>query len=111
MMLTKKKRLTRIQFDSAFSKGRRIHSPLLQVIVAQSHSFHGAVVVGKKVYKKAVDRNTLRRQLYAIVYQFSKSNNVTTKTFITITKPAITKATKQEIRSELEHALTTAFKQ
>jgi ribonuclease P protein component len=109
-MLKKKERLTRAEFDAAFAAGKRVHSPLLQVIVAPSPSFHGAVVVGKKVYKKAVDRNKLRRQLYAIVYQFSKKDGVLAKTFITITKPAITKAAPALIRTELETALKVALK-
>lgn len=109
-MLKRKERLTRAEFDTVFVAGKRVHSPLLQVIVAPSTSFHGAVVVGKKVYKKAVDRNKLRRQLYALVYQFSKNNNVTTKTFITITKPAIIKVSKEEVKEELETALTVAIK-
>jgi ribonuclease P protein component len=109
-MLKKKERLTRAEFDTAFAAGKRVHSPLLQVIVAPSPSFHGAVVVGKKVYKKAVDRNKLRRQLYATVYLFSKKEGVVTKTFITITKPAIINATPTEIRAALETALTAAVK-
>lgn len=109
-MLKKKERLTRAEFDTAFAAGKRVHSPLLQVIVAQSPSFHGAVVVGKKVYKKAVDRNKLRRQLYATVYQFSKKNALTAKTFITIAKPAVAKAPIGEARTALEAALTAALK-
>ncbi len=68
-MLKKKERLTRKEFDRFFSIGKRLHSPYLQLIYAENDTFHGAVVVGKKVAKKAVDRNTLRRRLYAQVYR------------------------------------------
>jgi ribonuclease P protein component len=67
-MLKKAERLTRTEFDQFFSTGKRLHSPYLQLIYAPHDTFHGSVVVGKKVAKKAVDRNTLRRRLYAQVY-------------------------------------------
>jgi ribonuclease P protein component len=67
-MLKKTERLTRKEFDQFFSTGKRLHSPYLQLIYAPHDTFHGSVVVGKKVAKKAIDRNTLRRRLYAQVY-------------------------------------------
>lgn len=92
-MLKKKERLTRKQFDKVFSVGKRIHTPYIQIIIAESDSFHGAVVVPKKVYKKAVDRNALRRKLYAALYEAYKKNNIQ-KTLILIVKPTITTVSK-----------------
>lgn len=108
-MLSKKERLPRAQFDRAFSVGKRVHASSLQVIVAPSDSFHGSVVVGKKVFKKAVDRNKLRRVLYAQLYRFSKAHDVP-YTYIVITKPPITKIQKSVFIEELHTALEKASK-
>jgi ribonuclease P protein component len=88
VMLPKKKRLSREAFNTIFTKGHRSHSPFLQIITSKTDTFHGSVVVGKKVYQKAVDRNKLRRQLYALLYHFSKQAP-TPCTYIVIAKPAI----------------------
>lgn len=87
-MLKKKERLNRTEFNRFFSVGKRTHTPYLQIISAPSDVFHGSVVVGKKVYKKAVDRNKVRRQIYNILYQFNKKNQLP-RTYIIIAKPAI----------------------
>lgn len=108
-MLKKKERLTRTAFDRFFSVGKRVHSPYMQLIFAPSDTFHGSVVVGKKVYKKAVDRNRLRRQLYALLYQFHIQNPDSKKTYIIIVKPAIVGVLRdvfaQELKKSLEKAL------
>lgn len=87
-MLPKRERLTTERFDQVFKTGKRYHSPYFQIITTPSPTFHGAVVVGKKVYKKAVDRNRLRRQLYGVLYRHQQTQ---TKRgiYIIIAKPAI----------------------
>jgi len=108
-MLKKKERLTRTLFDRSFSVGKRIHSSSFQLIVAQSEAFHGSVVIGKKVYKKAVDRNKLRRQMYALLRQFH-SHTPLTRTYIVIAKPLIVGKKQQELALELADALAKAIK-
>ena len=88
-MLKKKERLTKAMFDRSFSLGRRTHSPTLQLIVDPTKDFHGAVVVGKKVFKSAVKRNRLRRQLYAVLYRERRAGRLPVATYIVIAKPAI----------------------
>ena len=83
-MLPKKKRLTTEAFNRFFSSGRRHHTTHLQVIYSLHPNFHGSVVVGKKVFKSAVKRNRLRRQLYSTLYRSEKPSGV----FIIIVKPA-----------------------
>lgn len=104
-MLKKKERLTRKEFDRSFSIGKRIHGPNIQLIYAQSPSFHCSVVVGKKVYKKAVDRNRLRRRIYALVYHYHKTHTLD-QTCILIAKPTVKTLTapllKEEVTSLLE---------
>lgn len=96
-MLNKRKRLTKKAFDSSFKVGKRLHSPTLQLIYDNSDSeFHGAVVVGKKVYKKAVDRNRLRRRIYGALYRYSQESKMT-GTYILIAKPAAKDLAAKEI--------------
>lgn len=104
-MLKKNERLTKVEFDRSFSLGKRTHTPLLQIIHHPSPSFHGAVVVGKKVYKKAVARNRLRRQLYGALYRYHKKNNLT-GTFIVIAKPTISQVPQKLLSAELIEVLS-----
>jgi ribonuclease P protein component len=69
-MLSKKERLTRDEFNQFFTRGRRFHSPSLQIIFSPHDTFHAAVVVSKKVSKLAVKRNKLRRRIYDIVRRY-----------------------------------------
>lgn len=103
-MLKKKERLTRKEFDRFFSVGKRSHSPSVQLIYAPSDAFHGSAVVGKKVYKKAVDRNRLRRQLYGLLYKHHKQH-ISPFVFILIAKPAITQKHRKEIGIEVRNLL------
>jgi ribonuclease P protein component len=99
-MLAKKERLTKKEFDRSFSLGKRLHSPSLQIIFHQSPTFHGAVVVGKKVHKKAVDRNALRRSLYGVLYRFHKEHTLA-MTVLVIAKPAIRDLSSKQRREAL----------
>lgn len=63
-MLQKAERINRSDFLSFFKRGKRFHSGHLQAVVCPFPTFHGAVVVSKKVSKLAVVRNTIRRRLY-----------------------------------------------
>lgn len=86
-MLKKQQRLTKKAFGVSFKRGRRVHTPTLQLIYdATSPEFHGAAVVGKKVYKKAVARNRLRRQLYGALYRNHRATPLL-GTFIIVAKP------------------------
>ncbi len=76
IMLAKKHRLTRAEFSKYFKTGKRTNSPIGTLIVSPNKSFHGAVVVGKKVSKKAVGRNVLRRRAYAQLYSKFKEEEL-----------------------------------
>ena len=103
-MLKKKERLTKKEFDRFFSLGRRYHSPALSLIYSPAPDFHAAVVVGKKVYKKAVDRNRLRRQLYNIIYRTSQEKNLK-GVYIVLTKAPATTIGFGELKTTLENLL------
>jgi len=94
-MLSKKSRLTKKEFDHVFKNGKRIHSPSMQLIYTPGEKFHGAAVVGKKVHKRAVDRNRLRRRLYGVLYRYQKAQGCT-GTYILIAKAPL-----KDVSSEL----------
>ncbi len=100
-MLKKKERLTKKEFDRSFSSGKRVHSPLFTLIYNKADDFHCAVVVGKKVYKKAVARNRLRRQVYGIVYRLSRSEDLR-GVYMILIKPAAAQVAQTELRSEIQ---------
>ena len=87
-MLKKQERLTKKEFDKYFKIGRRIHHPLLQLIYHPSDEFHGATVVGKKLYKRAVDRNLYRRRLYNIIYKLKQAGGITGIYILILKAPA-----------------------
>lgn len=105
-MLKKSARLTKAQFDQVFSIGKRFHTPHFQIIYTRSSNFHGSVVVGKKVYKNAVDRNRLRRQLYAALYRFTQPHQLSL-TYIVVAKPGLAKVPQRERALLLTEALST----
>ena len=103
-MLKKKQRLTKAAFDQYFKSGKRIHTPLFQLIYTPCNTFHGAVVAGKKVSKKAVDRNVVRRRIYAALYALYKEQSCT-GVYIVIAKPVVKSATYSEIKETLSKIL------
>jgi ribonuclease P protein component len=105
-MLQKKERLTKKEFDRFFSSGRRYHSIFFTLVYSQDNDFHAAVVVGKKIYKKAVDRNRLRRRLYHIVYRLSRAKDMR-GVYIILTKPAAKEAEFSDLRLAVEKTIAT----
>lgn len=91
-MLPKTARLSRTSFTAAFAAGRRFHSPIGTAIFVPGPTFHGAVVVSKKVSKKAVTRNRLRRQVYGQLSTELKQKDVV-GTVIVLLKPAAAQET------------------
>lgn len=88
-MLHKNHRLTKPQFSQAYAKGKKFHFTHLTVVYVPATTFSGSVVVGKKVSKLAVKRNTLRRRIYARLGTFMRERAVT-GIYIIILKPSFT---------------------
>ena len=105
-MLKKQERLTKSQFDRSFSLGKRVHSPELQIIYHPSPSFHGAAVVGKKVYKSAVARNRLRRQIYGALYRYHKQHPLP-GTVIMIAKPPMKEVAQKQVAPKVHEVLAS----
>lgn len=94
-MLAKKDRLSRPEFTRYFTSGVRHHSEVLTAIYSPGKGLRGAVVVSKKVAKKAHERNTVRRRLYAALERLGKEEGLS-GVFILVAKPPIARATRLE---------------
>jgi len=105
-MLSKQQRLDRKQFTAFFKIGRRKHGEYLTIIFLPSQTLKAAVVVGKKVFNKAHDRNGLRRRIYAWLFDLSlKGITGTVVVIVKSTVKALTKAqTKALLIAEIEAA-------
>ena len=100
-MLKKIERLDQRQFAEYFSKGRRNHNTYTTIVTLPHQQFLSAVVVGKKVAKKAHDRNRLKRQGYSIVEKIKAERN-SKGVYIIILKPAVAKLTQKALREVLD---------
>ncbi len=107
-MLQKKARLDRKAFDHHFKVGKRLHSTLFQAIVSESRESHGSAVVGKKVAKRAVDRNKLRRRMYGVLYPYLKSETKP-QTVILIAKKGVLEIPRKQYAQELRQLLERIF--
>lgn len=108
-MLKKKERLTKKEFDRFFISGKRYHSTFIQLIYTPNEVFHGAVVVGKKVHKKAVDRNKTRRRLYSSLYTLRKQKDLR-GIFIVIAKAPAKTATHAILKQDLTDLVCSTIK-
>ena len=102
-MFKKSQRLSRTSFIEYFKIGRRFQDDNFTLVYSPAPLLAVAVVVGKKVHKQAVDRNTLRRRVYAAVRQSLEVNQITTGIYIVISKPAA----KNINRVQIIPAITT----
>lgn len=88
-MLAKQHRLGRRDFTHYFASGKRYHSPYLTLIHSPNSGFKAAAVVSKKVAKKAHERNTVRRRIYAALATELQTDTVLTGVLIFIAKPTL----------------------
>lgn len=107
-MLAKKQRLNRTEFSVVFQTGRRFHSLNLTVIYKPDPLFKCAVVVSKKVAKKAHDRNSIKRRLYDLIGKFVETNNWQGRAIFAV-KPVVSKLTKRQFREQLENEIAQAL--
>ncbi|MCB9810739.1 MAG: ribonuclease P protein component [Candidatus Nomurabacteria bacterium] len=95
-MLKKTSRLNSASFNTLLAQGRRLHNMYSTVIYAPATSFACVVVVGKKIFKKAHDRNRLRRRVYAVISRLV-ADKKPTGAYIVLIKPNIKELTKNEV--------------
>ncbi len=97
-MFPKSQRVSRAAFASWYTKSRRYHTPIGMVCYVPHHELLVAVVVSKKVAKQAVERNRLRRRMYALLRVLLATH---TGVFIFITKPPITTTPRLDIQKHV----------
>lgn len=102
-MLKRRERLNRTQFSEFGRKGKRFFSESLTISFLPYPSFHGAVVVSKKVSKSAVRRNKLRRQVYAQLQTARGSGRL--GVFVCILKPEAEKMTSEQFRGAVKNLI------
>ncbi len=66
-MLKKEQKLNRAEFANLLKKGKHIHCESAIIVYLNESNTKCGVTVSKKVAKKAVDRNLLRRRIYEII--------------------------------------------
>lgn len=103
-MLGKSERLSRALFSTYFRSGTRFQSPHLTVVYTPAPTPKGAVVVPKKVARRAVTRNKLRRRL---AHTLTESGVFTTYpgVYIIIAKAGSPQCPRRELRTELMQLL------
>jgi ribonuclease P protein component len=107
-MFKKSERLNRPEFTHFFSVGTKKHYKHLTLITAPSPTRKVAVVVGKKVAKSAVKRNTIRRRILATLRQGLEKK--TPSVFIVIVKPTFATLTKKEAAETTIEMIAQAVK-
>jgi ribonuclease P protein component len=108
-MLAKSHRLTTKQFDQYFKTGKRWHFTHCTIVHTPLPTLHGSVVVGKKVSKKAVTRNTIRRRVYAQLRSVCLDQGQT-GVFIIIIKSAYTELTRQAALLDIKRHIADVIK-
>ncbi len=72
-MLPKKQRLTRIEIEEIKKGGQTLVSPSFRLRYTKNNeTFKVAPVVSKKVSSNAVNRNSIRREIYNVVESLEK---------------------------------------
>ncbi len=102
-MLKRSNRLSRAQFQEFGRRGKRVQTTAASLTFVPHPTFHGAVVVSKKVSKSAVRRNRLRRQVYAELVTLKKSGN--TGVFVCVLRPEVEKMTSVEFRGAIKNLI------
>lgn len=105
-MFKKSERLDRTAFTQYFKIGKRSQTEYFTLIYTPALIRAVAVVVGKKVYKGAVDRNTLRRRVYAA----ARTNIGSTGVYVIIAKPTSKNLAQPEIAPAVATLLATVLK-
>lgn len=104
-MLAKKNRIPRKLFKNLLEEKRYFNSPHFSLRVAHStDNARIAVSVSKKVSKKAVDRNKLRRRAYATVLPMVK--DLRNKFYLISAKPGAEKLKMEQLREEIMNLLS-----
>lgn len=104
-MLPKQHRLIRNDFDLVFKKGRRIRGKAFSLVIIPSEDKSEpskiGIVVTKKVCKKAVDRNKLKRQIRNTITRYILKTLPFGQKIVVMAFPVPTPRKYQEIKEEI----------
>lgn len=103
-MLARNERLKRSDFSRFFESGRRYHTPYFTVVHTPYPTFHGSVVISKKVAARAVTRNALRRRLYDMLRTLAHSGAISGIVIVLVKKEG-----RAASAPELREALVRVF--
>jgi len=110
-MLSKSARLSRAEFSVVFTRPeKRVHISECSIYYASSPTFKASVVVGKKVAKLAVQRNRLRREVYAQIQTALQNDTALHGQYIFILKPPYTKLSKAKRKTVIIELLAQNLK-
>lgn len=104
-MFSKQFRIAAKEFNSLIKGGVRMHSPSLMLQFVSGDLYKFAVVVPKKVFKKAVDRNKVKRVLYGYLKKAYTEELLATGMYILVLKKPANQKTLQEIKNEVQGLL------
>ena len=104
-MLRTEERLSRAAFAQYFAVGKRTHGTYFTVVYSPAPVFKAAVVVSKKVAKKAHDRNRLKRQLYHLLAAETQKNP-RTGAYLVFVKPGAALLSRAGFRLEFLNELS-----
>ena len=93
-MFKKAQRLNKSEFSEFFKSGRKHNFPEATIITTPHPTWKVSVVVGKKVAKSAVRRNTIRRRINAQLRKLTDSIEEA-KVLIVVVKPRYNSLTKK----------------
>lgn len=108
-MFKKSERLSRSEFSDYFSAGKKHHSTHITIITHPLSTRKVAVVVGKKVAKSAVRRNTLKRRVFAIAKEILTETEYR-GVIILILKPACNSLPRTTMADILQKTIAQVLK-
>jgi ribonuclease P protein component len=108
-MFKKENRLNRNEFEAFFRSGKRFHHPDLTILYIPYPTLKTALVVGKKVSKKAVQRNLLKRRVYAVMCERMIESKAT-GVFIVMVKPSFGRLSRAMAHTILEQSIAQVLK-
>lgn len=105
-MLPRSERLSRSDFELLKKRGARIHTELFTLSYVFTPTLGVGVVVSKKVARRAVDRNMMRRRVYAVFRDIK--HDLKTAYIVVFIKKEGAKTTYSYLKKTLDQAIQRA---
>lgn len=101
-MFKKRDRMTASEFSTFYADARPYHGTYLTLRTTASDALRVAAVAPKKLYRRAVDRNRVRRRLYALLRECVPDES---RAYIVVAKDGVLTASTDELREDLTSLL------